>query len=166
MYKPGLMFLPLVIVLAACSERRSAATQTETVPVAYTVETSANDTTVTGQDNNNDGVRDDIESKIRTQYPAVEQKLALASARALQQMILMPEKKSDQVAVYNIGAHLLDVQSCYNKLIGFEQMDHADKDITHMTLNNNLRMDAYLKANSLLSGGAYNYGQADCQELM
>lgn len=127
-----------------------------------------NNATITGVDANGNGVRDDIERwiylKMKTyKYPKVERKIAMQDGKAIQTILMNPEKAKeiyDEVHrpancfwYYKLG-YLGGNMQMYP--IGYVIFDDEFRDIA---MNTKERQKAYFKYNLLLSGDIYPMGR-------
>lgn len=97
MKKTTLLGVSLTVVwsLTACQDNSKSNSDTNT----YTNEVSVQDTTINGQDNNRNGVRDDIDDIITKEYTGDGlQKAAMVYAQQLQTNIMSTNFTSDQAA--------------------------------------------------------------------
>jgi hypothetical protein len=126
--------------------------------------TSEQDTTLTGQDVDNNGIRDDVQTDIAISYPVAQQKRVLDMARAFQEFLISAQNTSGsgRPSVVDKAALYLAAKTCVHDAFGFKTMVDAGQLIVSDTVNNDLRMKAYEKAESTLSGAAFDDTSTKC----
>ena len=126
--------------------------------------TSEQDTTLTGQDADNNGVRDDVQTDIAISYPVAQQKLVLDMARAFQDFLITAQNSpsSGRQSIVDQAALYLAAKTCVHDAFGFKTMVNAGNLIISETVNNDLRMKVYEKAESALSGAAFDDTSTKC----
>lgn len=105
------------------------------------------DSSLTGQDLNNDGVRDDIEKYINDNYQGEKTRIVARELHlSFQDAILHPEKWDWKRMIY--------ADDCLS-YINPSQANRISREMEAKTANTLARIRAYWKANARLSGGVY-----------
>jgi len=123
-----------------------------------------NNTTLLGIDSNNNGIRDDIERKIVTQYEKpIEIEIMMGLAK-LNQKIL----RNSPVNALKIEREISKIGDCkmYLRRQGI-RINNAIGNIENFTYNTKLRVKKFIQYNKSLGGGAYgsspdNYNAKAC----
>jgi hypothetical protein len=123
---------------------------------------------LTGIDENQNGIRDDIEKYIVENYPDEGQKKALFQfARTMQESLLVDV--SDMIAVKKVD--IRDTRALHCIFLKFKSKDVSDqnpsiawKKIRSLTTNTKIRLKAYLAFNKALDGTASSLPEGDTCE--
>jgi hypothetical protein len=109
------------------------------------------DSTITGVDANANGVRDDIDAYIASLPDTPAQKAVLLQHAAVLQATLTVDT-SNQSALRTVDRNLMNSIRCIHKLYGEGIASRKSQDLEKFTVNTRIRLDAYEKFNSALSG--------------
>jgi hypothetical protein len=131
----------------------------EPVDNGYTVDTSANDTTVVGNDGDNNGVRDDLDKYIPTVIPEAARPTATIFARATQALLTAKDANTAESSLQS-SSQALD---CLQEQLG-EKWFEVASDLENKTLNNEIRSRAYWK-NQALAAGTTIKGSSGCDAV-
>lgn len=113
-----------------------------------------------GSDADGNGIRDDIDHLIASQFSARPDIRAAAEqkARALRQMLLATTREEALAA----GRQIARASSCVYRILPFEQpgavpvRDAMSREIESLTANTRTRLRQYLAANRLAGGGYFS----------
>lgn len=109
------------------------------------------DDSITGVDANANGVRDDIDAYIASLPDTPAQKAVLLQHAAVLQATLTVDT-SDFSALHAVDVNLLNGVRCMHKLYGEGIGSRKLKELQKITVNTRIRLNAYEKFNSALSG--------------
>ncbi|CAA6816674.1 MAG: Unknown protein [uncultured Sulfurovum sp.] len=122
-----------------------------------------NGATLIGVDINSNGVRDDVERKIRQEYlKPLQSAILLQNAKFFQRTLA--ESTNNAIAIQADATSAINCEmylSQFDSELGTINWMKNDKHIKDLTFNNLDRVDKYWKYNLALSGGVYGSGFAD-----
>ena len=148
------IFLPLFLL--ACQDTGQQATMKTST---YDNKASASDTTVAGQDNDHDGVRDDVDTYINQTYPAgAERTLALHYATIIQVSLTATPQVQDAVKVANLVQERLN---CFDTQYPIDWEARATM-LRALTINNDMRLQAYAAYREKLNGQIIDFPETTC----
>ena len=125
---------------------------------------SEEDTTLIGQDVDNNGVRDDVQTDIAISYPVAQQKLVLDMARTFDDFLISAQNtpSSGRQSIVDQAALYLAAKTCVHDAFGFKTMVNTGQLVISETVNNDLRMKVYEKAEGALSGAGFDDTSTKC----
>jgi hypothetical protein len=131
------------------------------LPSGYTLppmpDSTSNSATIEGIDSNNNGVRDDVEIYIYTNYSKPEeQRSQMQTARMIQDSLLNIKNKEDAYKWNDIASKAID---CNIKVFGWEY--NSLHDVNSQILNTRERIKQQLEVEHILSGGVYEDKKVD-----
>lgn len=109
------------------------------------------DNTITGVDANANGVRDDIDAYIASLPDTPAQKAVLLQHAAVLQATLTVDT-SNFSALHAVDMNLMNSIRCLHKFYGEGIASRKSQDLEKFTVNTRIRLNAYEKFNSALSG--------------
>lgn len=117
---------------------------------------------IMGKDENDDGVRDDIEAYIKNKFVESKdiQKLGRAYYMNISLLMLTPK---DKESVLNSINSIVQIQNCLNYKLEDYQLDITNsyertRHLLYEILDTDERIEAYIKANATLSGSFIHVG--------
>jgi hypothetical protein len=166
MFKKIFIMAAAVFLLTGCNSDSNTSGDgkrpSEEIP---TLDRSAN---LTGVDDNQNGIRDDIEAYIVENYSDEEQKKALFQFAKTMQASLFIDA-SDMISAKQVGVGMSRAITCiFSKLESQEVSDEnphiAIRKIESMTANTKTRLKAYLEFNKAMDGTASTSPRGDTCE--
>ncbi|MDR1460230.1 MAG: hypothetical protein LBI78_01095 [Campylobacteraceae bacterium] len=122
---------------------------------------------IAGPDENQNGIRDDIEAYIVENYPDEKHKKALFQYAKVKQASLLVDA-ADRLAAKKIGTQNSRALHCiflrFDTKKGTENPDIVSDKIFSMTTNTKARLKAYLAYNKALDGTAWTLPEGDTCE--
>jgi hypothetical protein len=167
MFKEIFIVITAVFLLTGCNSDNNASSDSGSLNNELPKNLDRTDS-LAGIDENQNGIRDDIEKYIVENYPDEGQKRALFQfARVVQENLLVDV--SDMTAVKKVSIKGSRAQNCiFSK---FKSRDVSDQNpsiawrkILSMTTNTKTRLQAYLKYNKALDGTASSLPERDTCE--
>lgn len=144
--KMKVVCLVLLSVLVSCQAKESG---------EYNLETSAKDKTVAGQDENKNGVRDDVEAELKKQYTGKVLDTALKHACAMQGFLTVNQE--DRAAMWKATMEMGQRTHCLYTASDTNSASRLVFKIRGHPINYALQMDMYVASNNTVLDGSYGH---------